>query len=78
MDDEALIATWLAKHRPTRLPPGKARGADDGERWSIARSKANASSRAHPSNRHRWRASAKEAAKQRGDRRRRADARKHK
>jgi hypothetical protein len=61
-----------------RLPPGKARGADAGERWSIARSKANATSRAHPSNRQRWRAGAKEAAEQRANRRRRADARKHK
>jgi hypothetical protein len=78
MDDETLIAAWLAKHRPTRLPAGKARGADAGKRWSIARSKSNASSRAHPSNRQRWRDSAKEAAKQSANRRRRADARKHK
>jgi hypothetical protein len=77
MDDEALIAAWLTTHRPTRLPPGRARGADDESvgRW---RSKANASSRAHPSNPQRWRAGAKKAAKQRANRRRWADACKHK
>ena len=64
-DDDALIAAWLATHRPRRLPPGKARGAGHLARWSVGRSGANALSRAHGSNRLRWRASAKKAEKER-------------